>query len=69
MYLIILQEEGDFGSSWKLLGINVLANNKGGIGLRFPNILSNIIMLRGDDNLVRNQKSRVEANTQILDQI
>ena len=69
MYLIILQEESDFGSSWEVLGININGNNKRGIGLGFPNILSKVIILRGDDNLLSNQKGRVEANTQIIDQI
>ena len=69
MYLVVLKEEGDFGSPWDLLGINILGNNERGTRLRFQSILVMVIMLSGEDNLLSNQISRVEANTQMINQI
>jgi len=69
MYLVVLKEEGDFGSPSELLDINILGNNERGARLRFQSILVMVIMLRGEDNLLSNKISRVEANTQMINQI
>ena len=63
-YLILLQVEGDLGTSAKRLSI-ISGDSKGATSLGFPDILLIIIMFRGNNNFLGHQVSRVETHTEL----
>lgn len=67
MYLIVLEEEGNFGSPSELFATDVPGNGEGAAGLRFPDVLLIVVVLGSDDDLVGDQVSGVETNTELTD--
>lgn len=65
LYLVLLEEEGDLSAPAKLLSVNIPSHGEWTAGLGFPDILLIVVVLRGYNDLLRNEVSRVETYTEL----
>ena len=65
--LLVLEVEDHLGTTAKLLTRLIAGDGESTTGRRFPNVLLVIVVLGDDGNLVGNEVSRVESNTELTD--